>query len=79
MDGVANKMKQELIDFIARRTHLRLDEIKPELRLAEDIGFYGLDSMSFFKEFFEAFEIKNIEEFDIDLMLMADPTFLLNQ
>lgn len=59
-------MNPKLIDFLAKNTHLKTGDIRPELRLAEDIGFYGLDAISFFESFFAEFEIKNIEIFDFD-------------
>ncbi len=68
-------MKQELIDFITNKTHLKVDEINSELKLAEDIGFYGLDAISFFEEFFEKFEIQNLDEFDIDLHIDGSVDF----
>ncbi len=68
-------MKQELIEFISNVTHLKADEIKPEMKLAEDIGFYGLDAISFFEEFFKKFNIKNLEEFDIDLHINGSVDF----
>lgn len=70
-------MKQELIDFIISKTHLKADEIKPELKLAQDIGFYGLDSISFFDEFFDKFEIQNTDEFDVDLYIDGSVDFAL--
>ena len=66
-ENLTNSMKLELINFIASRTNLKVDEIKPELKLAKDIGFYGLDAISFFEEYFEQFEIQNLENFDVDL------------
>lgn len=60
-------MNQELIDFIINRTQLKSEEIKPETKLAENIGFYGLDAISFFEEFFEKFKIQKLDEFDVDL------------
>lgn len=65
-------MKRELVDFIVSRTHLKADEIKPELRLAEDIGFSGLDAITFFEDFFKEFEIQKLEEFDADLHIVGD-------
>ena len=69
-------MKQELIDFITSRTHLKADEIIPELKLAGDIGFYGLDAISFFEDFFDEFKIKNLDDFDIDLYINGGPDFV---
>ncbi len=68
-------MNQELIEFIVTRTQLKSDEIKPETKLAEDIGFYGLDAISFFEEFFEKFEIQNLDEFDVDLHIDGSVDF----
>lgn len=68
-------MIQELIDFIASRTYLKSDEIKPELKLAEDIGFYGLDSISFLEEFFNVFKIKNLDDFDVNLHIDGGSDF----
>lgn len=68
-------MKQELVDFIISRTHLRAEEIRPELRLSQDIGLVGLDSVMFFEEFFENFQIKNIEGFDADLHIEGSVDF----
>jgi len=48
-DNNGNSMNSELIKFIVKHTDLKVDDIKPELRLAQDIGFYGLDSISFFE------------------------------
>lgn len=69
-------MNQKLIDFIASSTHLSANEVKPELRLAEDLGFYGLDSIAFFEEFVEHFGIENMEEFDLDLHIDGGPDFV---
>lgn len=68
-------MNQELIKFILNRTQLKSDEIKPETKLAKDIGFYGLDAISFFEEFFEKFEIQNLDEFDVDLHIDGSVDF----
>ena len=68
-------MNQKLIDFITKNTHLKTGDIRPELRLAEDIGFYGLDAVSFFETFFTEFEIKNTENFDLDLHIDGSVDF----
>ena len=34
-------MRPELIKFIVTKTDLNENEVKPELHLAKDIGFYG--------------------------------------
>lgn len=68
-------MNTELIEFIIKRTQLKPDEIKSETKLAEDIGFYGLDAISFFEEFFEKFKIINLDEFDVDLHIDGSVDF----
>jgi hypothetical protein len=68
-------MNPELIEFIVKNTHLKAEQIKPELRLAEDIGFYGLDSICFFEEFFKTFKIDNYEDFDSDLHIDGGSDF----
>ncbi|MBC7865384.1 MAG: hypothetical protein IAF38_20580 [Bacteroidia bacterium] len=70
-------MNPDLVDFVVKRTHLKAGEIKPELRLAEDIGFYGMDAVSFFEEFFAEFKIKNCEDFDFDMHIDRGPDFAL--
>lgn len=67
-----NFMNSELKDFIVKRTHLNEEQIKPELRLAEDIGYYGLDAITFFEDFFTTFKIKNYKDFDSDLHINGD-------
>ncbi|MFZ9955610.1 MAG: hypothetical protein ACO3E1_05750 [Flavobacteriales bacterium] len=68
-------MNPELIDFIIKRSHFKTEQIKPELRLAKDIGFYGLDAISFFEDFFIVFKIKNTEDFNADLHIDGGPDF----
>ena len=68
-------MIPELIEFIINNTHLKAEQVKPELRLAEDIGFYGLDAISFFEEFFATFKIENIEDFDSNLHIDGGSDF----
>lgn len=68
-------MNSTLIEFIVKHTHLNAEQIKPELRLAEDIGFYGLDAISFCEEFFTTFKIENYEDFDSDLHIDGGPDF----
>jgi hypothetical protein len=68
-------MNPKLIDFIIKNTHLKTSDIRPELRLAEDVGFYGLDAILFFENFFKEFEIKNIESFDIELHIDGSVDF----
>ncbi|MFN8152729.1 MAG: DUF1493 family protein [Bacteroidia bacterium] len=68
-------MNSKLIDFIVKNTHLKAGDIRPELRLSEDIGYYGLDAILFFESFFSEFEIKDIESFDIDLHIDGSVDF----
>jgi len=68
-------MNNELIEFITSRTHLKANEIKPDLRLAKNIGLYGLDSIGFFEEFFNEFEIEKLEEFDVNLHIDGGTDF----
>jgi hypothetical protein len=68
-------MNSKLIDFITKNTHLKTGNIRPELRLAEDIGFYGLDAVSFFETFFTEFKIKNTEIFDLNLHIDGSVDF----
>ena len=68
-------MNSELKDFIVNHSHLKAEQIKPELRLAEDIGHYGLDAISFFEDFFTTFNIDNQEDFDSDLHINGGPDF----
>ena len=68
-------MKSELIEFITRTTHFKPGQIKQETRLAQDIGFYGLDAISFFEKFFEEFRIQNLDEFDVDLHIDGSVDF----
>lgn len=68
-------MDSELKKFIIYHSHLKADQIKPELRLAEDIGFYGLDAIIFIEGFFAAFEIDNYEDFDTELHIDGGPDF----
>jgi len=68
-------MNPELKNFIIKRSHLKVEQIKPELRLAEDIGLYGLDAISFFEDFFTTFKIENLEDFDSDLHIEGGPDF----
>lgn len=69
-------MNPKLIDFIVDNTHLKAGDIKPAIRLAEDIGFYGLDAVDFFENFFAEFEISNTENFDFDLHVDGGPDFI---
>lgn len=68
-------MDNNLTEFITKRTHLKADEIGSELRLAEDIGFYGLDAVTFMQEFFSEFKIENYDDFDFDLHIDGGPDF----
>lgn len=70
-------MNPNLIDFLLKNTHLKANDIRPELRLAEDIGFYGLDAILFFESFFSEFKIRNIENFDLDLHIDGSVDFAL--
>ena len=71
----ANIMKTELIKFIEKQTHLNANQITPELKVAEDIGFYGLDALIFFEEFFDEFNIRNLDEFDLELYIDGSVDF----
>lgn len=68
-------MNPKFTDFIIKRTDLKAEEITPELRLAEDIGFYGMDAIAFLDDFFAEFGIKNHEDFDTDLHINGGPDF----
>ncbi|MBO9703481.1 MAG: DUF1493 family protein [Sporocytophaga sp.] len=70
------KLDTKLTDFIIHNTQLKRDEIKPQLKLTEDIGYHGLDSITFIEAFFTEFEIKNIENFCFDLYIDGRPDFV---
>ena len=72
------KVNQELIDFLTPRTNLKTEELKPGMYLAKNLGFYGLAALGFFEEFFEKFEIKNVEAFKANLYIDGGPDFGLN-
>ncbi|HSH67192.1 MAG TPA: hypothetical protein VLB84_15700 [Bacteroidia bacterium] len=57
-------MNSKLISFIVKYTDLNPEQTRPELRLGKDIGFYGLEAISFFEAFFSEFKIENIEDLD---------------
>lgn len=69
-------MNPQLTDFVVKKTHLKRDEIKPELRLAEDIGYYGLDAVPFMQDFFSEFEVPNLQDFDFDAHIDGGPDFV---
>ncbi|HOZ86245.1 MAG TPA: hypothetical protein PL029_00745 [Bacteroidia bacterium] len=66
-------MDPRIKKFIVEHTHLKNEDIKPELRLAEDIGLHGLDAISFFEAFFDEFQIKKQEDFDSALHIAGGP------
>ncbi len=66
-------MNTELREFIVKHTHLKAENINAELRLAADIGFYGMDAIIFFEDFFTTFRINNDEDFDFDLHIDGGP------
>lgn len=68
-------MNTDLIEFIVNRSHLKAEQIRPDSRLAEDIGCYGLDAISFFEDFFTTFKIENYEDFDSDLYINSSADF----
>ena len=68
-------MNNELVEFIVKRTHLKPNEVRADLKLAEDIGCYGIDAISFFEDFFNTFQIKNLEAFDVNLYIDGGPDF----
>ena len=70
-------MSPRLVDFVIRNSHLKQDEIRPDLRLAEDIGQYGLDAIGFFENFFTEFQVQNQEGFDFDAHINEGPDFVL--
>lgn len=70
-----NCMNPRLIDFIVEHTHLEPAEIRPELRLAKDVGLYGLDALLFLEDFFTEFEITHTEAFDVDLHVSGSVDF----
>ena len=70
-------MNSRLTDFIIKNTHLKAGDIRPELRLAEDIGYYGIDAISFFEKFFSEFEIKDVSRFEADLHIDGSVDFAL--
>ena len=69
-------MDSDFKKFIIKHSYLKAEQVKPELRLAEDMGFYGLDAITFFEEFFSAFNIKNAEDFDAELHIDGGPDFV---
>lgn len=69
-------MKSELKQFIVHHSHLKAEQIKPELLLAKDIGLYGMDAIIFFEDFFSTFKIENYEDFDSELHIDGGPDFV---
>ena len=68
-------MNQKFAEFIFQQTGVRHEDQKPGLKLAEDIGFYGMDAITFFDNFFHEFQVKNLSEFDADLHIDGSVDF----
>jgi len=68
-------MEREFLDFLVQVTHLEYHQITPETKLADDIGFYGMDAIIFFEKFFEEFNIQNTDDFDLHLHIDGSVDF----
>ena len=68
-------MHPKFIQFIQKQTGLAPDALHPEAQLADDLGFYGLDAIAFFEQFFETFPLQNPEAFDADLHINGSVDF----
>lgn len=68
-------MNPDFVAFVSQWTNRQPNELTPELKLANDLGIYGLDAIYFMEEFFTAFQIKNTDNFDSNLYLDGGPDF----
>lgn len=59
-------MKEKVKEFVSSRLGIPIEKITMNSKIESDFGIAGLDTISFYDEFFQEFEITNVESFDID-------------
>jgi acyl carrier protein len=59
-------MEEKIKEFVSSRLGIPIEEITMESKMESDFGVAGLDTISFYEEFFRKFEIRNPEDFNID-------------
>lgn len=59
-------------DFIVPRLGISANDVRMDSMVETDFGLGGLDTISFYNDFFEAFKIRNIDDFNYDNHVTPD-------
>jgi len=60
-------MEKEVIKFVSQSAGVEEDKIKHSDTIEGSFGLGGLDTISFYEDFFETFKITNSQDFNIEL------------
>ena len=65
-------MEEKVKEFVSSRLGVPKEQITMDSKIESDFGMAGLDTISFYDEFFQEFEIKNPEDFELDRYVTSE-------
>ena len=65
-------MKEKVKEFVSSRLRVPMDKITMKSKIESDFAMAGLDTISFYEDFFQEFEIKNPEDFELDRYVTSE-------
>ncbi|MEH0157314.1 DUF1493 family protein [Limibacter armeniacum] len=65
-------MKEKVKEFVSSRLGVPKKQITMDSKIESDFGMAGLDTISFYHEFFKEFEIENPQDFDLDRYVTSE-------
>ena len=77
-DNSTHSMTERVIDFVTNNTGVAKAKINLDSKIESDFGMAGLDTISFYEDFFMEFEIKNPEDFILDNYVTSEGLSNLN-
>ncbi len=65
-------MKEKVKEFVSSMLGVPKEKITLNSKIESDFGMAGLDTISFYDEFFKKFEIENPQDFELDKFVTSE-------
>lgn len=73
-----DKMLKKVITLISAQTGIEKSKLNENTKIEDDVGLAGLDTISFYEEFFTEFQIDNPQDFDSGMYISSENIDLLS-
>ena len=65
-------MKEKVFEFLIQKLGVAYHDFNLNSKIESDFGLYGLDTFTFYEQFFKEFAIENLEDFEFDRYVSSE-------